>query len=69
MTKTCWIVLIISALTDAIINGAGALTAAMVSGEMVQMPSKAVWLIAGSTASVAFARTIQQALRKEPPKE
>lgn len=63
MNKTQWLILMISALTDFIISGASSLTAAMVSGETVQMPNKAVLVISLLGGTVAFSRTIQQALK------
>lgn len=63
MTKTQWLIIGISAFTDSVISGASALTAAMVAGDMVQMPNRAVVVIALLGGLVAFARTIQQALR------
>lgn len=61
--KSEWWILIISALTDAIINGGTAITTAMVATGSAQMPSTAVLILAGVGALVSGARTIQQALK------
>jgi hypothetical protein len=59
--KTAWVILILSAITDAIITGGTAFTT--VIAETKALPSQeSIWVI-GVGATVAFARTIQQALK------
>lgn len=64
--KTAWTVLIISALTDMIINIGTSLAAAMVATGSATMPSDAVILLSVIGGLVAAARTIQQALKATP---
>jgi len=61
--KIEWLILIISAITDAIITGGTALISAMVATEQVAMPSEAVWLLVSIGGIVSAARTIQQGLK------
>lgn len=64
--KVAWAILIISALTDFIINAGGALVAAMVATGSAVMPSNAVLLLALISGVVSASRTIQQALKASP---
>ncbi len=64
--KKAWIVLIISALTDAFLLVAGGVTSAMAATGVISMPSKPVVLINLLFGWMAFARTIQQALKATP---
>jgi hypothetical protein len=64
--KIEWIILLISALTDAVITGGTGLTTAMVATKEVTMPSNPVWLLAAVGGLVSAARTIQQALKQTP---
>ena len=64
--KLAWIALTISALTDAIITTGTALTSAMVAMGTAEFPSKAVVVLALLGGLIAFARTIQQALKVTP---
>lgn len=64
--KTEWIILLVSALTDAIITFGTAISAAMVTNGTATMPGTAVLVLAGIGALVSFARTIQQALKATP---
>lgn len=64
--KQAWIVLLVSAFTDFIINAGTALTSAMVATGNAAMPSKAVVILALIGGLVAFSRTVQQALKATP---
>lgn len=64
--KSEWSVLLISAVTDMIINMGTALAAAMIATGSAQMPSRAVLLLSAIGGLVAGARTIQQALKATP---
>ena len=64
--KTEWLILLISAGTDALISFGTAVSAAMVTQGSVAMPSRAVLLLATVGGLVAAARTIQQALKATP---
>lgn len=64
--KIAWVVLLISALTDFIINAGTALGSAMVATGSAAFPSQAVVLLAFLGGLVAASRTIQQALRSTP---
>jgi hypothetical protein len=59
-----WVIVLISAATDAIITAGTGLTTAMVASDTVAMPSGPVWLLALVGAVVSAARTIQQALKR-----
>lgn len=61
--KTAWVILIVSALTDAIVTFATALNAAMMASGVAELPSDAVLMLTGVGSLVAFARTIQQGLK------
>lgn len=61
--KTAWAILLISALTDFIISAGTAITAAMVATGSAQMPDTPVIVLSVIGGVVAFARTIQQALK------
>jgi hypothetical protein len=61
-----WVILIISAITDAVITGGTALTTAMVAAREMALPSPAVWLLVSIGGLVSAARTIQQALKQTP---
>lgn len=63
--KLAWIVLIISALTDFVINTGTSLMAAMVATGKAQMPAKAVVVLAIIGGAVQLARTFQQALKAD----
>lgn len=65
ISKAAWIILLISAGTDLLINTGSALGAAMVATGNASVPSKAVIILAIITGVVAAARTIQQALKSE----
>lgn len=58
-----WAIVLISALTDFIITGGTALTTAMVAAEGTQLPSIAVLIVSGIGGLVAFARSVQGALK------
>lgn len=58
-----WLILIVSALTDALISMGTSLTTAMVTQGSVSMPGKAVLLLSLIGGVVAAARTVQQALK------
>lgn len=64
--KTAWVVLLISALTDCVINFGTALGSAMVATGSTQLPNKAVLLLCSLGGVVAAARTVQQALKSTP---
>lgn len=64
--KTEWAILIISALTDLIINTGTAITSAMVATGSAQIPNDAVIVLSLVGGIVAAARTIQQALKATP---
>lgn len=68
MTKE-WVVLLVSAGTDFIIASGTALTAAMVAKGDAMPPSWPVLLLSAIGGLIAFARTIQQSLRKEAASE
>lgn len=61
--KTAWAILLISALTDFIISAGTAITAAMVATGSAQMPDTPVIVLSVIGGVVAFARTVQQALK------
>lgn len=64
--KSAWIILIISAFTDFIINAGTSLMAAMVATGSASIPSRAVLLLAILGGVVSMSRTIQQALKATP---
>jgi len=64
--KMAWLVLIVSAVTDFIINAGTALTAAMLASGVAQIPNRAVILVVVIGGVVSMARTIQQALKATP---
>lgn len=59
-----WIIILVSAATDFIVATGGALTAAMLAKGDAMLPSYPVLLVSFTAGAVAFARTVQQALRK-----
>jgi hypothetical protein len=59
-------ILLITALTDFIINAGTALGTAMVAQGNAQIPSAAVIILAVIGGTVAAARTVQQALKVTP---
>jgi hypothetical protein len=61
--KIDWPVLVIKAVTDAVITAGTALTSAMVASEVVAIPSIPVWILAAVGAAMAAARTIQQTMQ------
>jgi len=61
--KTAWTILLITALTDFIINAGTALTAAMMAADKAQIPNWPVLIIALIGGMVAAARRVQQALK------
>ncbi len=63
--RDTWIIVLISAFTDSIILMGTSLSAAMVSMGSPELPSRAVLMLTGIGGLVAFARTIQQALKSE----
>jgi hypothetical protein len=63
ITRVAWIILIISALTDLIINAGTSIMAAMMATGNASLPTKAVWILAAVGGLVQMARTIQQALK------
>lgn len=64
--RTAWIVLLISALTDFVINAGTSVMAAMVATGAASVPSKAVLLLSVLGGLVSMSRTIQQALKATP---
>lgn len=58
-----WTIVLISALTDFIITAGTALTTAMVAAGDAELPSMAVLIVSGLGGLIAFARTVQQALK------
>jgi hypothetical protein len=64
MNRTQGVILLVSAATDFVITMGTSLTTAMVAMGTTEMPSKAVVVVALIGGGVAFARTIQQALKK-----
>lgn len=58
-----WTILIVSAGTDFVIAAGTALTAAMVAKGDAMLPSLPVFILAVLGGAIAFARTIQQALK------
>ncbi len=63
--KIAWIILIISALTDFIINAGTSLMSAMVATGNASLPSKAVLILAMIGGLVQMARTLQHALHSD----
>lgn len=63
--KIAWIVLIISALTDFVINTGTSVMAAMMATGNAVMPARAVIFLAVIGGLVQFSRTIQQALKAD----
>jgi hypothetical protein len=61
--KVAWIIVLISAATDAVISAGTALVAAMMSSGSATLPSRAIWLLIATGGLVAFSRTVQQALK------
>jgi nucleoside phosphorylase len=61
--KIAWTILLISALTDFVINAGTALTAAMLATGSAQIPSDAVLILSAIGGAISAARTIQQALK------
>lgn len=64
--KIAWAVLLISALTDGIIASGTGLMTAMTATETAQIPNAVSLWVAGLGGVVAFARTVQQALKATP---
>ncbi len=64
--KRAWIVLLISAMTDALLLVTGGVSSAMAATGVVSMPSKPVVVINLLFGAAAFFRTIQQALKATP---
>lgn len=64
--KTAWVILIVSALTDAGILTGTALTAAMTATGSATMPNRQTVLLALLGGFVAALRTIQQGLKATP---
>ena len=64
--KKAWTVLIISSLTDFVINAGTGLGTAMVATGKAEIPSNAVLLLCLMGGLVQAARTIQQALKSTP---
>jgi len=64
--KIAWIVLLISALTDFVINTGTALSAAMMATGTAAIPNQDVILLAIVGGCIQAARTIQQALKTTP---
>lgn len=64
--KVAWVVLIISAMTDFVINAGTALSSAMVATGMAEIPNRAVIMLAIVGGCIQAARTIQQALKATP---
>ncbi len=64
--KTEWLILIVSAMTDAIINAGTSLTAAMLATGSATLPSHAVLILSIVGGCVSAARTIQQGIRVNP---
>lgn len=64
--KLEWLILIVSALTDFVINAGTSLMAAMVATGSASMPSKAVIILSVVGGLVAMSRTIQSALKTSP---
>lgn len=64
--KVAWLILLVSAFTDLVINSGTALMAAMVATGSAQLPTKGVVLLAVIGGIVAGSRTIQQALKATP---
>ncbi len=60
-----WVILFVSAATDFIIAAGTALTAAMVAKGDAMLPSYPVLILSIVGGLIAFARTVQQSLRKE----
>ncbi len=60
-----WVIIFVSAGTDFIIASGAALTAAMLAKGDAMLPSYPVLLISFLGGATAFARTVQQALRKD----
>jgi hypothetical protein len=63
--KIAWLILLISAATDFIINAGTSVMSAMVATGSATIPSKAVLVLAIVGGFVQMARTIQQALKAE----
>ncbi len=63
--KAAWIILLISAVTDFVINTGSSLMAAMVATGSAVMPMKAVVVLAVVGGLVQMSRTIQQALKSD----
>lgn len=61
--KIAWIILLISALTDFVINTGTSLMAAMVATGSATVPTRAVLILAFVGGLVQMSRTIQQALK------
>ena len=64
--KVAWVILLISALTDFLINAGTSLMAAMMATGSATMPGKAVVLVIMIGCIVQAARTVQQALKITP---
>ena len=64
--KIQWTILIITAITDLIIAGGGALSAAMVATGSTTMPNDAAVLFAIISGLIIAARTVQQKLATTP---
>lgn len=60
-----WIIIVVSAFTDFIIAAGTALTAAMVAKGDAMLPSYPVLILSVIGGLIAFARTVQQVLRKD----
>lgn len=60
-----WVILLVSAGTDFVIASGTALTAAMVAKGDAMLPSWPVIILSVTGGLIAFARTVQQNLRKE----
>ena len=63
LSKQQWLILLVSAMTDFIINAGTALTAAMVVQGNAMLPTWPVLLLAGIGGLVSASRTVQQALK------
>lgn len=61
--KRAWAILLVSAATDLLVTAMTALNTAMIATGKAEIPSKAVLLLTAVGGGVAFARTIQQAIR------
>jgi hypothetical protein len=64
--KRAWVILIISALTDAFLVAAAGVSSAMIATGVATMPSTPVVVVNALFGGMAFARTIQQALKATP---